>query len=83
MARKRHPDKEVDDAIAEALAKGWRLRMQGHWGRLYCPRANRDGCQIGIWGTPRNASIHARQILHRVNKCPHGDSGDGDDNGHV
>lgn len=81
MARKRHPDKEVEDAIAEAEAHGWRVRVgQGHWGRLYCPHANRDGCQIGIWSTPRNASVHARQILHRVNKCPHrGRDGDGNE----
>ena len=72
MARRpRHPDKEVEAAIADAEALGWRVKMQGHWGRLYCPHADRSGCQIGIWSTPRNAGVHARQIRHRVDQCPH------------
>ena len=63
--RPRHPDKEVEAAIADAEARGWRVRVgQGHWGRLYCPQADRSGCQIGIWSTPRDAGTHARQIRH-------------------
>lgn len=77
--RPRHPDKEVEAAIAYAEALGWRVRMQGHWGRLYCPQADRSGCQVGVWSTPRNGGVHARQIRHRVDQCPHcRDDDDGD-----
>src|ERR1700730_2757128 len=48
--RPRHPSKEVEveDEGAAAEAKGWTWRKQGHWGRLYCPHASRDGCQVGL-----------------------------------
>jgi len=71
MARSRHPNKEVDDAVEYALSKGWTLRKQGHWGRLYCAQADRDGCQVGVNGTPRNAGAHAKQIVRAVDRCPH------------
>lgn len=67
----RHPDKEVEDAVAFAECSGGKFRRQGHWGRLYCPQADRAGCQIGISGTPRNGSVHARQIRRAVRRCPH------------
>ena len=76
MARPRHPDKEVEDAVSYAESLGWRVRMQGHWGRLYCPHADRDGCQVGVNGTPRNAGDHARQILRAVDRCPHQEADD-------
>jgi hypothetical protein len=44
----------------------------GHWGRLFCPHADQDGCQIGVNGTPRNADDHAKQIMRAVARCPHG-----------
>ncbi len=34
-----------------ALSRGWSLRKQGHWGRLYRAQANRHGYQIGVNGT--------------------------------
>jgi hypothetical protein len=71
-ARPRHPDKEVEQAVAYAEARNWRWRKQGHWGRLYCPQADRHGCQVGVNGTPRNAGDHARQIKRAVDRCPHG-----------
>ena len=76
LARKRHPNKEVEAAVAEAEARGWRVVMQGHWGRLYCPFADRDGCQVGVWGTPKNAGNHAKQIRRRLDKCKHGATAD-------
>lgn len=78
MSRPRHPDKEIEAAVAEAETKGWTWRKQGHWGRIYCPQADRDGCQVGINGTPRNAGNHARQIRRAVERCPHCREGDGD-----
>jgi hypothetical protein len=70
--RPRHPNKEVEAAVAAAEAKGWRWRSMGHWGRLFCPHADRDGCQVGVNGTPRNAEDHAKQIARAVDRCPHG-----------
>jgi hypothetical protein len=71
LKRPRHPKKEVEDAIQYAESKGWTLRKMGHWGRLFCVHADRDGCQIGVNGTPRDADTHARQIKRAVDRCPH------------
>jgi len=75
MSRSRHPNKEVEEAIRSAEAKGWACKKQGHWGRLYCPHADRDGCQVGVQGTPRKPEIHARQITRAVDRCPHEEVG--------
>jgi hypothetical protein len=69
--RTRHPKQEVEEAVAYAEGKKWTFRKQGHWGRLYCPHHDRDGCQIGVFGTPRDAGNHARQIKRAVDRCPH------------
>jgi hypothetical protein len=58
--RPRHPKKEVEAAVAAAEARGWRWRKQGHWGRLYCPCADQNGCQVGVNGTPKNAGVRVR-----------------------
>ena len=75
MARPRHPNKEVEDAVAYAEARHWPQhdfgRALGHWGRLFCPHADRDGCQVGIFSTPKNAGNHARQIIRAIDRCPH------------
>ncbi len=72
MPRSRHPNKEIEDAVAYAEAEGWTLRKLGHWGRLFCAQADRNGCQVGVNGTPRNPGTHARQIIRAINRCPHG-----------
>jgi hypothetical protein len=71
--RPRHPKKEVEEAVAYAESKGWRWRKQGHWGYLYCPCADRSGCWVGVWGTPKNAGTHAKQIFRAIKNCPHGE----------
>lgn len=71
MARARHPDKHVEAAVRYAEDQGWTLKAQGHWGRMYCAHADRDGCQFGVNGTPRNGDAHARQIRRAVDRCPH------------
>ena len=76
MARARHPNKEIEDAVRYAESQGWTLRKQGHWGRLYCAHADRDGCQVGVNSTPRNAGAHARQIIRAVDRCPHKEEAD-------
>lgn len=78
MSRPRHPNKEVEAAVVEAEARGWRWRKMGHWGRLFCAHSDRDGCQVGVNVTPRDAEAHARQILRALDRCPHGrETGDG------
>ena len=78
LARPRHPNKEVEAAVAEAEALGWSWRPQGHWGRIYCPHADRDGCRTGVNGTPRDGDVHAKQIRRIVCRCPHREEDDGE-----
>lgn len=79
--RPRHTSKEVEQAIQDAEAKGWYCdHPRGHWGRLFCAHADRDGCQIGVSGTPRNPEAHARQIKRAVDRCPHQEGEDNDEN---
>lgn len=73
MSRARHPDKHIDEVVRFAESIGWRVELSsGHcWGRLLCPRRDRDGCQFSVWSTPRNAENHAHQIMRRVEQCGH------------
>ena len=71
MSRPRHSKKEVEDAVAYAESLGWTCREMGHWGRLFCAHADRDGCQIGVNGTPKSPGNHAKQIVRAVDRCPH------------
>ncbi len=70
-----HPDKHIREAIDYALQRGWSLRKagpRGHaWGRLYCPRQDREGCQFSVASTPRNPRNHARWIRRQIDNCPH------------
>lgn len=72
---KKHPNKEIQQVIDYAIAKGWELAETGNsahgWGRLKCHYKAREGCQISIWSTPRNAFNHARHIKCTIDKCPH------------
>jgi hypothetical protein len=73
MPRSRHPNKHIERAIRYAEALGWEVDISpGHaWGHLYCPFANRAGCRLSIWSTPRNPENHARQLRRDVDRCPH------------
>lgn len=55
MARPRHRDKDVEDAVAYAESRGWAFRPQGHWGGCTAPgraeTAVRSGC-MERRGTP-------------------------------
>ncbi len=52
-----HPNKHIRAAVDYALERGWILRRAGArahaWGRLYCPRHDREGCQQAVYCTPR------------------------------
>jgi len=71
MARPRHPKPEVEDAVRYAEDRNWTWRKMGHCGRLFCPKAGRDGCQVGVNGTPKNAGNHVRQVRRAIDRCPH------------
>lgn len=73
MARKPHPEPEIEAALRHAEAHGWRVRQGGAhaWGRMYCPYNDQE-CRCGefcitsIWSTPRNACSHGRQLMRVV-----------------
>jgi hypothetical protein len=73
--RSKHPDKEIESAILYAEKNGWIYKDSGQsahaWGRLFCPLHTREGHQMSIWSTPRDAFNHARQIKRLVDKCQH------------
>lgn len=71
MSRSRHPNKHIEAAVAYAESKGWRVEMrQGHaWGRLFCPNADRSGCQISVNSTPRVAEHHAQTVRKLIDRC--------------
>ncbi len=74
--RPRHHDKEIEEAIAYAESKGWRLeKASGHaWGVLLCPYNDglcRNGifCRNSVWSTPKSSHNHARDIRKVVDGC--------------
>jgi hypothetical protein len=71
--RPRHPNKEIESAVAYAEAHGWTWKKAtGHaWARLLCAHHDRDGCQISVWSTPKVPEHHARAIMRAVDRCPH------------
>lgn len=83
MARRpRHPNKEIEAALAELEAQGWACEPTGKsahsWGKLLCPQHDATGCTIYIWSTPKVPEHHARHIRQLGKKCGHAKSG-GDD----
>lgn len=81
MARSRHPDKEIEEAVSYAEALGWSVvPVSGHaWGRLYCAHNDRDGCKVSVWSTPKNGGNHARAVVRAVNRCPHQEKEENDE----
>jgi hypothetical protein len=80
--RPRHPNKKIEAAVAYAEQRGWSwLKVKGHaWGKLYCPHHGREGCIVFVWSTPRVPENHARQIRREVDRCPHKERGEDDEN---
>lgn len=76
MARKSHPNKDIEKALKYAEQKGWIIKVgSSHaWGQMRCPyneKSCRFGkfCQISIWSTPRNPQSMIRQVRKVVDKC--------------
>ncbi|GAA3745887.1 hypothetical protein [Salinactinospora qingdaonensis] len=62
-----HPDKEIRRVLNDLAAKGWVVRKEGHWGRLYCD----CGCScIQIPGSAKNVTRAARRIAREAQRCP-------------
>ena len=75
MTRSKHPDKDVEAAIQYAESNRWEVKKGGHWGMLYCPYNDSDcrcgtRCKAGVWGSPKNASNHAKQLKEVVPEAP-------------
>jgi hypothetical protein len=76
MVRKKHPKKEVEEALNYAEVFGWSIEIGGAhaWGKMYCPY-NDKNCRCGefcitsIWSTPKNSTNHAKQIKRVVANC--------------
>ncbi len=75
MPRRRHSKPEIEAALVEAEARGWRIEPSGGhakcWGVALCPEATRKGCRMSIQSTPRNAQNHGKQIRKQVAACDH------------
>ncbi len=75
---KKHPNKEIREALAYAIQQGWTVKesnARSHsWGKMYCPNPSHE-CRCGefciasIWSTQKNPSNHAKQIKRIVNNC--------------
>ena len=76
MARKKHPRKEIEQALIHAEEQGWSVSPGGGhaWGKMYCPYKDQD-CRCGefciasIWSTPKSPENHAKQIRRIVDNC--------------
>ena len=70
-----HPNKHIRRAISYAESKGWRfVKAGGHahvYGMLYCPRRERDGHRLPVYGTPKNPENHAKWLRRNVDRCNH------------
>lgn len=78
MTRNRHPNKDIEDAVAYAERHGWRyVKGRGHaWGILRCADHDADCrcgefCQTSVWSTPRVPENEARKIRKVVDGCIH------------
>ena len=75
MSRNKHPDKDIEAALAHAEANGWRVDSpRSHWGIMYCPFNDgscgcADYCKTSIWSTQRDPATHARQLRKVVDRC--------------
>lgn len=77
MARRTpHSQKEIEQALQYAEAKGWRVETGGShaWGRMYCPYNDTEClcgefCITSVWSTPRNPGNHARALKRVVENC--------------
>lgn len=69
MARPRHKCKETESVLRRLEKVGWTVVYpSGHWGRAECG----DGCQVGVYGTPKDCTTQAKTVSREARRCPHG-----------
>lgn len=78
MPRRRHPKKEVEAALTELEAFGWRV-IERHgkthaWGIVRCPYNDPDCrcgefCQMTVNSTPRDPARHAAKLVSKALNC--------------
>jgi hypothetical protein len=76
MTRTKHPQKDVEAALAHAETQGWCIENGGAhaWGKMYCPY-NDEECRCGIhcitsiWSTPKNPGNFAKALRRVVDNC--------------
>ncbi len=73
MARPRHPNKHIEEAVSYAESLHWRVEVSGGhaWWRLYCPERSPEGCIVSVWSSPKKPENHARHIRRAVDLCGH------------
>jgi hypothetical protein len=64
-----HPHPAIKAVLKKLAKKKWKLRKEGHWGRLYCPCKGKC-TTIPVSGTPRNPEGEARKIERLAARCP-------------
>ncbi len=76
MTRKKHPNKDIENALKYAEAQGWLVETGGShaWGQMKCPYNDKECrcgefCRASIWSTPKSPTNHARQIRRVVDNC--------------
>jgi hypothetical protein len=72
--RSKHPKKDVEAALQDAEAEGFRIETgRGHWGVMYCPGArgrSLPGALLDLEHS-RQRRNHAKQIRRYVARCPY------------
>ena len=69
---KKHPNKQLREAIKHAMANGWEIAEAGKSAHAFCRVRCAGGHtehQMSIWSTPKSPENHAKQILHKVQQC--------------
>ena len=74
MGNDDHSNPEQRDAIAYAIANGWRFEKakggRAHpFGKLFCPGGRECCMAVIIYSTPKNHTARARQIRKAVEVC--------------
>lgn len=65
-----HPNPAVRKQLIVLVKAGWKLRKEGHWGRLYCPCDNGGCTTIPVSGTAQNPEQEVKRIKRIASRCP-------------
>jgi hypothetical protein len=71
ISRRRHPKKEIADALREARQAGLlviQIHRSHRWGQARCQVC---GAHVSVWSTPRDPGGHAKEIDRFVRNHKH------------